>query len=108
MPIATDAAFILPDDFAAAALMGRAWRPDLASPSVVAIRQDVHVMDQTGELLCIDRSGSSQGVRCVRLAERARLVGLFGRVFRDRDGRLTIAPLTALAVMKSGLELYRL
>ena len=40
MPIATDAAFILPDDFAAAALMGRIWRPDLASPSVVAIRQD--------------------------------------------------------------------
>ena len=40
MPIATDAAFILPDDFADAALMGRIWRPDLASPSVVAIRPD--------------------------------------------------------------------
>src|SRR5215207_2271584 len=40
MPIATDAAFILPDDFAGAALMGRIWRPDLAGPSVVAIRQD--------------------------------------------------------------------
>src|SRR5256886_7961237 len=40
MPIATDAAFILPDDFAGAALMGRIWRPDLAGPSVVAIRPD--------------------------------------------------------------------
>ena len=40
MPIVTDAAFILPDDFADAALMGRIWRPDLASPSVVAIRPD--------------------------------------------------------------------
>ena len=40
MPIATDAAFILPDDFASAALMGRVWRPDLAGPAVVAIRQD--------------------------------------------------------------------
>ena len=40
MSIMTDAAFILPDDFADAALMGRIWRPDLASPSVVAIRQD--------------------------------------------------------------------
>src|SRR5258707_206431 len=40
MPIVTDAAFILPDDFADAAWMGRIWRPDLASPSVVAIRQD--------------------------------------------------------------------
>ena len=40
MPIVTDATFILPDDFADAALMGRIWRPDLASPSVVAIRND--------------------------------------------------------------------
>ena len=40
MAINTDAAFILPDDFADAALMGRVWRPDLASPSVVAIRAD--------------------------------------------------------------------
>lgn len=80
----------------------------VAVHGLVAIRQDVHVMDATGEILCIDRSGSTQGVRCIRLAERARVVGLFGRVFRDRDGRLTIAPLSALAVMKSGLELYRL
>src|SRR5215207_6128548 len=48
MPIATDAAFILPDDFAGAALMGRIWRPDLAAPSVVAIRQD-GVFDITDE-----------------------------------------------------------
>ena len=48
MPIATDAAFILPDDFAGAALMGRIWRPDLAGPSVVAIRQD-GVFDITDE-----------------------------------------------------------
>ena len=48
MPIATDAAFILPDDFAGAALMGRIWRPDLAGPSVVAIRQD-GVFDVTDE-----------------------------------------------------------
>ena len=40
MQIATDAAFILPDDFANAALMGRVWRPDLAGPSVVAIREN--------------------------------------------------------------------
>src|SRR3954466_1918496 len=48
MQIATDAAFILPDDFAGAALMGRVWRPDLAGPSVVAIRQD-GVFDVTDE-----------------------------------------------------------
>ena len=39
MQMTTDAAFILPDDFASAALMGRAWRPDLAGPAVVAIRE---------------------------------------------------------------------
>ena len=48
MPIATDAASILPDDWANAALMGRIWRPDLAGPSVVAIRQD-GVFDITGD-----------------------------------------------------------
>ena len=30
----------LPDDAADAALVGRVWRPELAGPSVVAIRQD--------------------------------------------------------------------
>ena len=79
----------------------------VAVHGLAAIRQDVHVMDAAGDLLYIDRSGSSQGVRCIRLAERARLVGIFGRIFRDREGRLTIAPLAALAVLK-GLELYRL
>lgn len=79
----------------------------VAVHALVAIRQDVHVMDSGGELLLIDRSGSPQGVRCVRLAERARLVGIFGRVFRDREGRLAIAPLSVLAMMKA-LELYRL
>ena len=40
MPMTTDAAFILPDDFADAALMGRIFRPDLACPSVAAIRPE--------------------------------------------------------------------
>ena len=48
MPLVTDAAFILPEDFTDAALMGRIWRPDLASPSVVAIRKD-GVFDITDE-----------------------------------------------------------
>lgn len=38
--IPTDANFILPDDFADAALMGRIFRPDLAGPAVVAVRTD--------------------------------------------------------------------
>jgi len=40
MPIPTDAAFILPDDFADAALMGRVFRPDFAGPAVVTVRTD--------------------------------------------------------------------
>ena len=41
------AAEILPDDAATASIAGRAWRPDLAGPSVVAIRPD-GVFDVTG------------------------------------------------------------
>ena len=61
MQIATDAAFILPDDFANAALMGRIWRPDLAGPSVVAIREngvfDISTNFPTASQLARLRSG---------------------------------------------------
>ncbi|MBI4859255.1 MAG: hypothetical protein HY815_03140 [Candidatus Riflebacteria bacterium] len=92
------------------------WRNFFAPPAtfelvrthaLMAVRTDIYVMDPTGELLRIDRAGSPQGVRCVRLAERARLAAIFGRVCRDPDGRLTMAPLAVLALLK-GLELIRL
>jgi hypothetical protein len=75
--------------------------------ALAAIGLDVHVMDPSGDLLRLDRSRTPQGVRCVRLAERARIAGIFGRVHRDAEGRLSLAPLAAVAALK-GLELVRL
>ncbi len=60
-----DAAFALPDDAAAATLVGRVWRPDVAGPSVVVVRD--------GDL--IDISGSAATVRDVcEAADPASLV----------------------------------
>ena len=70
MPIATDAAFILPDDFAGAALMGRVWRPDLAGPSVVAIRQD-GVFDITDEFPTASQlAAAADPAEALRAAQR--------------------------------------
>src|SRR5215475_11571200 len=40
MPLALDTASTLPSDATAGTLVGRVWRPDLAGPSVVAVRGD--------------------------------------------------------------------
>src|SRR6266516_5259661 len=73
MPIVTDAAFILPDDFAGAALMGRVWRPDLAGPSVVAIRQD-GVFDITDEFPTASQlAAAADPARALRAARGERV-----------------------------------
>ena len=73
MPIATDAAFILPDDFAGAALMGRIWRPDLAGPSVVAIRPD-GVFDVTDEFPTASQlAAAADPARALRAAHGERV-----------------------------------
>jgi hypothetical protein len=75
--------------------------------SLAALGDRLHVVDPSGELLRIDQAVLPQGARCVRLAERSRIHGIFGRVLRDTRGRLTLAPLAALAQLK-GFELVRL
>src|SRR6478609_361807 len=72
MPIATDAAFILPDDFAGAALMGRVWRPDLAGPSVVAIRQD-GVFDISDEFPTASQLAASDPAEALRATKGVRI-----------------------------------
>src|SRR5438128_10548892 len=72
MQIATDAAFILPDDFADAALMGRIWRPDLAGPAVVAIRQD-GVFDVTDEFPTASQLAAADPARALRAAPGERV-----------------------------------
>ncbi|TMJ53021.1 MAG: fumarylacetoacetate hydrolase family protein [Alphaproteobacteria bacterium] len=76
MPIVTDATFILPDDFADAALMGRIWRPDLASPSVVAIRND-GVFDITDNFPTASQlAGAADPAGALRAARGERLGAL--------------------------------
>src|SRR3954463_3592365 len=75
MLIATDAAFILPDDFANAALMGRVWRPDLAGPAVVAIREK-GVFDITDEFPTASQLAASDPAEALRATKGVRIGAL--------------------------------
>src|SRR3954467_11372698 len=75
MLIATDAAFILPDDFANAALMGRVWRPDIAGPAVVAIREK-GVFDITDEFPTASQLAASDPAEALRATKGVRIGAL--------------------------------
>src|SRR6476619_7285342 len=75
MKIATDAAFILPDDFANAALMGRVWRPDLAGPAVVAIREN-GVFDISDEFPTASQLAASDPAEALRATKGVRIGAL--------------------------------
>jgi len=75
MLIATDAAFILPDDFANAALMGRVWRPDLAGPAVVAIREK-GVFDISDEFPTASQLAASDPAEALRATKGVRIGSL--------------------------------
>src|SRR4051812_17529860 len=75
MQIATDAAFILPDDFANAALMGRVWRPDIAGPAVVAIREK-GVFDITDEFPTASQLAASDPAEALRATKGVRIGAL--------------------------------
>ena len=75
MQIATDAAFILPDDFANAALMGRVWRPDLAGPAVVAIREK-GVFDISDEFPTASQLAASDPAEALRATKGVRIGAL--------------------------------
>ena len=108
MPVVTDAAYIQPDDFAAAALMGRIWRPDLASPSVVAIRQD-GVFDITNDFPTTSQLAEADPARALRAA-RGERIGLLQDLLnntppdnRDPTRPWLLAPID-LQVIKAGGE----
>src|SRR6476620_3470665 len=75
MQIVTNAAFILPDDFANAALMGRVWRPDLAGPAVVAIRQD-GVFDLSDEFPTASQLAACDPAEALRATKGERIGSL--------------------------------
>ncbi|MDI1266600.1 MAG: fumarylacetoacetate hydrolase, partial [bacterium] len=93
MPIVTDAAFILPDDFADAALMGRIWRPDLASPSVVAIRAD-GVFDISNEYPTASQLAAVADPAAALRAARGERVGSLQELLNNTppDGRDSSKP----------------
>ena len=109
MPIATDAAFILPDDFAGAALMGRIWRPDLAGPSVVAIRQD-GVFDITDEFptasqlaAAADPAGALRAARGERVGTLQDLLNNTPPDTRDPTRPWLLAPIDLQVIKAAGV-----
>src|SRR3981081_2863146 len=109
MPIVTDAAFILPDDFADAALMGRIWRPDLASPSVVAIRQD-GVFDITGNFPAEGRLAVVADPAAALRAARGERVGVLQELLtntppdnRDPTKPWLLAPIDLQVIKAAGV-----
>jgi fumarylacetoacetate (FAA) hydrolase family protein len=109
MPIMTEAAFILPDDFADAALMGRIWRPDLASPSVVAIRQD-GVFDITGSFLTASQLAEVADPAAALRAARGERVGVLQDLLtntppdnRDPTKPWLLAPIDLQVIKAAGV-----
>jgi fumarylacetoacetate (FAA) hydrolase family protein len=109
MPITTDAAFILPDDFADAALMGRIWRPDLASPSVVAIRAD-GVFDITDSFPTASQLAATADPAVALRAATGERVGTLQDVLsntpietRDRTRPWLLAPIDLQVIKAAGV-----
>jgi len=109
MPIVTDAAFILPDDFNDAALMGRIWRPDLASPSVVAIRHD-GVFDVTDDLPTASQlagvanpASALRAVRGERVGVLQDLLNNTPPVSRDPTKPWLLAPIDLQVIKAAGV-----
>ncbi len=109
MPIKTDAAFILPDDFADAALMGRIWRPDLASPSVVAIRADA-VFDITGDFPTASQLAATANPAAALRAAKGERVGTLQDILsntpaetRDRSRPWLLAPVDLQVIKAAGV-----
>jgi len=100
---------VLPDDSASAALAGRVWRPDVAGPSVVAVRN--------GDLLDVSSSFSTMRDLCEAdaPADRLRAVGgeRIGRVddvlantppdTRDPAKPWLLAPIDLQAIKAAGV-----
>ena len=111
MTIAINAtpAFILPDDAAAAALMGRVWRPDCAGPSVVAIRPD-GVFDITAAFPTAthlaampDPASALRGAAGERLGDLADLLANTPPDTRDTARPWLLAPIDLQVIKAAGV-----
>ena len=75
---------VLPDDAAQAALAGRVWRPDVAGPSVVAVRD--------GELFDVSRAFPTMRDLCETADPAAALRGAAGERIGSVDAVLANTP----------------
>ena len=102
-------AFILPEDADDAALMGRAWRPDCAGPSVVAIRRDgvfdISAQFPTTTLLCAapDPASALRNATGERIGDLAALLANTPPDDRDAAKPWLLAPIDLQVVKAAGV-----
>jgi fumarylacetoacetate (FAA) hydrolase family protein len=99
----------LPADAGKAVLAGRVWRPDVAGPSVVIIRDD-NVIDITASFptmrdLCetADPAGALKGVKGETIGSIAAILANTPPQGRDRNKPWLLAPLDLQAVKAAGV-----
>jgi fumarylacetoacetate (FAA) hydrolase family protein len=99
----------LPDDWRAGALAGRVWRPDMAGPSVVAIREE-GVIDITSAFPTMrDLCEASDPAKALRAANGERLGGLApilantSPTGRDARQPWLLAPIDLQAIKAAGV-----
>jgi fumarylacetoacetate (FAA) hydrolase family protein len=100
---------VLPDDAARAVLAGRVWRPDLAGPSVVAVRDGVLIDISRAFPTIRDLCEAADPIAALRAADGER-VGEVDAVLantpleqRDRDQPWLLAPIDLQAVKAAGV-----
>src|SRR5687768_1784144 len=99
----------LPADVGKAVLAGRVWRPDVAGPSVVIIRDD-NVIDITASFptmrdLCetADPAAALKGAKGETIGSIAAILGNTPPESRDRNKPWLLAPLDLQAVKAAGV-----
>ncbi len=109
MTLTLDPTSTLPTDFPAATLVGRVWRPELAGPSVVAIRTD-GVFDisrsfATMRDLCEapDPAASAAGAHADRIGDLGAILANTAEDKRDPDKPWLLAPIDLQAVKAAGV-----
>ena len=76
--------------------------PVLLAPHAFVTRgRSVYLMDDKGSMIRIDDTSGSQGVRFIRVLERARVRVVYGRCYVDDGSVLTLAPLSAIVLSKN-------
>jgi fumarylacetoacetate (FAA) hydrolase family protein len=104
-----DAATTLPEDGCAGALVGRVWRPDVAGPSVVAVREDgvydVSAAFPTVRDLCeaADPAGGLRAAAGERIGELGTLLANTPVETRDRNRPWLLAPIDLQVIKAAGV-----